>query len=254
MTCAVNMGNINLILKLRLLFGFYHNISKNVWQRYIIKLLLVILAAHYMYMGTLCKGQKIEDIINIARLLEYAVCFMCSILTGEEYLINYFSIDPLIDDKNYSKNIRKKLMKILIYYIVAVTSFYYIIYLCFLKATKGACSANKFHYIYKSIIRYANEIGRIPIVIIFILLYFRVKIFCTKLRKEVLNNTTAIFDWKEHVKIYIKIVESLEKTDWPIKFMVSTKIYYNICHLYIIKNFSLNSNNYAILDASKPHY
>ena len=220
-----DLVGINLILKLRMIFGFYYNFYENVWLKYAIKALLGAISVQYIYIATVNRMTSL-NINEISRIVEYVIYITCSLQTEEEYLINYLSIDTIIDDKSYLKSYRKNVAKFLICYIVSLIIICSLFYVILAQYGIYGSIENAFTVLYIALLRFGIEIGRIPIVMVFILMYFRVKIFCTKLRKEVLNNATAVLDWKKYVKIYIKILDTLEKTDWPLKFMV--RIYSNI--------------------------
>ncbi|XP_069355265.1 uncharacterized protein [Maniola hyperantus] len=73
-------------------------------------------------------------------------------------------------------------------------------------------------------IHLAMNLGRIPMLSIFGLLYCRFHIFCRKVHLHLLKNTDVKFSCKKYMSIYEQIMSTLRKTDFPLKLLMFTHL------------------------------
>lgn len=195
----------------RLVFGFYHNLQ---YKRYLMKIITTIFGANLIYLGYLFKF-NIHGFVF--RSIEYISYLFCSLQTEDKYIKEYYRVDFI--DKKSLPYIDRKLKIFFSCYFLEMIGMNTLFYVNFILFICKDCFNLTVVFLYIGIMYFAIEIGRLPIVMAFVLFYYRIKIFCKMFYEEAINTTTT-FDWKEFSKTYVEITKSLKKTDWPIKFMV----------------------------------
>lgn len=213
-------NHFNWLLKLRMCFGFYHNVfgSNLSILKYLLKIFLVIIGCVILYTGLSCKVFKYKKISHVFRGIEYVTYFTLTILTENKYLVRYYQT-VVIGDTDYWKKIYIVIFKIILSYFFIMILFY-IFHVSFVASIKIIeCSQSFRDTVLLCVLVFANELGKLPVLMILLLLYYRIKLLCSTIRRNVLN-ATSIVCVKKYINMYDRSLDELKKTDGYIKPMV----------------------------------
>lgn len=223
----VEVFNIRPYLIFRFIFGYYHNVkSLRNSTRYVLRCVSLAIFIVFIFLSTLCKCKSYFGIIWVTAItFQYVINIICSIYTGDEYILEYYRYNPLIDNRN--KNVYARLNIILLTYIIMIITAqiaFYGMYIYFLNLHHQIPCEAPWQFYLVGVLRLATSMGRIPMFLTFGLLYCRVRIFCKKVREHILKNT-GTFKCKTYMKIYEEIISTLQKTDSPMKFLVPIMLF-----------------------------
>ncbi|PZC81001.1 hypothetical protein B5X24_HaOG200926 [Helicoverpa armigera] len=183
----------------------------------------IILTTFIMYC-VIFRFAKISVLSRYLTGIEYFVNVLVSLLTGDEYINQYWINAYTIDSSSVAK---KQLKKLKVFAIVGLI--YTVIYrvnscYVFCQTTPPTCES--FELVIVIFIHIANDLRRISILLNIVLLYFRSKVMRMALNSLDIKDTNRnSFAVNKLIQMYETLVDSLKYIGFPFKVTVCIIIY-----------------------------
>ncbi|XP_028026073.1 uncharacterized protein LOC114239849 [Bombyx mandarina] len=214
-----NVCDINTIMKIRFLFGFYCDFPfnkrfQNILKFYCISVLVVLILGSWVCSTGFRSDKK------IVIYCEYIAYFLISLSTKDRYIFDYYKQQPLIDGSTTSKVLYKKLERLLKYFvtITIVLKMLNIFVFCGWNLTK--CINELDGVLFINLLWIGLLLARLSLPVIYGLLYFRLRVLRMTLESKGFSNSPQNrFTPKKYITIYEKIMEDLFKMDYPLKYV-----------------------------------
>ncbi|XP_061384536.1 uncharacterized protein LOC133320367 [Danaus plexippus] len=108
---------------------------------------------------------------------------------------------------------------------------FYVFHVSFVASIKIIeCSQSFRDTVLLCVLVFANELGKLPVLMILLLLYYRIKLLCSTIRRNVLN-ATSIVCVKKYINMYDRSLDELKKTDGYIKPMMFLNLTVNFIYI-----------------------
>ncbi|KAG6460798.1 hypothetical protein O3G_MSEX012221 [Manduca sexta] len=212
--------NINFFLYIRFLFGFYHEFQTSKLVRWLARCYCCLICANIIFFLSYFHTYKLYPKIFIYLLsMEYFMHMLMSLLKSNKYLLQYYKKSPLIDT---SVSAYRQMRVCFVRYI----SVLFFIRLCgFLKIfiCHGELNLHQYIFSFMDFIMWVTiVIGRSPLILVFALLYSRVRLMRQILES---NDFDCRNQGKHHPLRYVQMFEAIMD-----RFEASDKYY---IHMFI---------------------
>lgn len=216
-TSNTKVCNIQLILYIRLIFGF--NFKQPSPKMRIISRLYVIVIVCF---ALSCFYYKILTMYNFTKtnfLMDYLTNAIYYFISEDEHLLHFFETIPVLDTLPYAKELYKKLQKYLIstQILIIVARILMMGTFCLIVPEYSRHVDQAEHYIVTTLLL-ATDLRHTSLILIYSLLYVRVKIFKNAIENNGFGDQR--YAARKFIQMYEAILDALEFKSCGMKLMV----------------------------------
>lgn len=213
--------DIRSFLLLNLFCGYYVPVFASKKHKVLLIIYCLLAFTFNIFCTSYCCIDSSLSIAPILETVELIFLYSISYHTQFKYLTDYYNLVPITDIASNSNKYFYFLQVLVNTTTILFVVIYLFVLLFFITYFNFCSHCGIWGIVMKTLHKFTAELGRFPIILVFYLLYCRVRMFRTQLMTEgFVKFGTRWYPKKKYIDMYISICDGLSKLDYPLKYMV----------------------------------